>query len=137
MLDIGKSHSNLLLFGLGKQASLEQVCHVLDFKIFELDAMDRWGILLHACDLLGQEDAKVAEGFQIRACMSEYGLLTQLTDGQDVLKTGLHCLDPAISHLETILERAITLLLAEIEIFDKLSFEHLYTLWLSCVIDKS
>ena len=60
--------------------------------------------------------------------MSEYGLLTQLTDGQDVLKTGLHCLDPAISHLETILERAITLLLAEIEIFDKLSFEHLYTL---------
>ena len=57
--------------------------------------------------------------------MSKNGLLTKLTSGQDVLKTRLHRLDPAIGNLEAILERAVAVLLAEIKILCELSFEHL------------
>ena len=57
--------------------------------------------------------------------MSKNGLLTQLTGRQDVLKTRFHRLDPAIGYLEAILERAVAVLLAEIEILCELSFEHL------------
>ena len=57
--------------------------------------------------------------------MSKYGLLAQLTGGQDVLKTRFHRLDPAISNLETIFQRVVAVFLTEIEILCELSFEHL------------
>ena len=82
MLDIAERNSNLLLFSLGEQASSKKVCHVFDFHIFKLDAVDGGEIsFFHACNLLGHEDGKVAEGLQIRAGMSENCLLTQFTNG--------------------------------------------------------
>ena len=53
-----------------------------------------------------------------------------------MFKTGFHGLNPAVSYLEAILKRAITVLLAEIEILCELRLEDLYILGLCRVIDQ-